>query len=147
MRLYLVHRFPFLFVIHNPVAPEHAASLMAHDFHCHLLRHSGLGEISRSAASQIVGDTANIFLFFGPGVYLVVANQEYKGHIISVSVIYDTYSRYQFTPVIDIRLAESSQVLNTILTRQAFNTIENANEFGFALVREWVDEETPSSED
>ena len=81
------------------------------------------------------------------GLGLVVANQEYKGHIISVSVIYDTYSRYQFTPVIDIRLAESSQVLNTILTRQAFNTIENANEFGFALVREWVDEETPSSED
>ena len=72
-------------------------------------------------------------------------NLEYRGHLISVSVIYDTPSRYQLTPVIDIRLAESGQILNTILTHQAFNTVENATEFGFGLGREWVDERLSES--
>jgi hypothetical protein len=78
-----------------------------------------------------------------------MANLEYRGHLISVSVIYDTASRHQLTPVIDIRLTESGQVLNTILTHQAFITAEMAIEFGFGLGREWVDErllESPSSD-
>jgi hypothetical protein len=69
----------------------------------------------------------------------VVANLEYRDHRISVSVIYDTPNKFQFTPVIDIRRAESSEVLNTILTQATFNTIENAIEFGFMLGREWID--------
>jgi hypothetical protein len=68
-----------------------------------------------------------------------VANLEYRDHRISVSVIYDTPSQYQFTPVVEIRRAESSDVLNTILTQATFNTIENAIEFGFRLGREWID--------
>jgi hypothetical protein len=79
-----------------------------------------------------------------------VANLEYKDHLISVSVIHDTPNKFQFTPVIDIRLAESSQVLNTILTQQTFDTVENATKFGFGLGREWVDEclsESPTDED
>lgn len=64
---------------------------------------------------------------------LVVANLEYRDHRISVSVVYDTPNKLQFTPVIDIRRAESGEVLNTILTQAAFNTIENAIEFGFKL--------------
>ena len=79
-----------------------------------------------------------------------MANLEYRGHLISVSVIYDTPSRHQLTPVIDIRLTESGQVLSTILTHQAFITAEMAIELGFGLVREWVDErlsESPSSDD
>ena len=77
----------------------------------------------------------------------MVANLKHRGHLISVSTIFDTPNQYQFTPVVEIQRGDSAGVLNTILTRQAFKTIENANEFGFALVREWVDEETPSSED
>ena len=73
-----------------------------------------------------------------------VANLEYRGHLISVSVVYDTPSR-QVTPVIDIRSAESCQVLNTILTHEAFNTIENATAFGFGLGREWVDKQSSES--
>jgi hypothetical protein len=69
-----------------------------------------------------------------------MANLEYRGHLISVSVIYDTPSRYQLTPIIDIRQAEFIEVLNTIVTQQAFNTVENATEFGLGLGREWVDE-------
>jgi hypothetical protein len=69
-----------------------------------------------------------------------MANLEYRGHLISVSVIYDTPNKFQFTPVIDIRRAESIGVLNTILTHQAFITVEMADEFGFGLGREWVDE-------
>ena len=68
-----------------------------------------------------------------------MANLEYRDHRISVSVIYDTPNKFQFTPVIDIRRAESSEVLNTILTQATFNTIENAIEFGFRLGREWID--------
>jgi hypothetical protein len=70
-----------------------------------------------------------------------VANLEYKGHRISVSVIYDTPNKFQFTPVTDIWRAESSEVINTILTHAAFNTIENATEFGFKLGREWIDKQ------
>ena len=68
-----------------------------------------------------------------------MANLEYRDHRISVSVIYDTPNKFQFTPVVDIRRAESSEVLNTILTHEGFNTIENAIEFGFKLGREWID--------
>ena len=69
-----------------------------------------------------------------------MAHLEYRGHLISVSVIYDIQNHYQFIPIIDIRRAEFIEVLNTILTQQAFNTVENATEFGFGLGREWVDE-------
>ena len=69
-----------------------------------------------------------------------MANLEYRGHLISVSVIYATQNRYQLTPVIDIRLTESGHVLTTIMTHQAFITAEMAIEFGFGLGREWVDE-------
>ena len=69
-----------------------------------------------------------------------MANLEYRGHLISVSVIYDTPNKFQFTPVIDIRRAESIGVLNTILTHHAFVLQERAIEFGFGLGREWVDE-------
>ena len=62
-----------------------------------------------------------------------MANLEYRDHLISVSVIYDTPNKFQFTPVVDIRRAESSEVLNTILTHAAFDTIRNATEFGFGL--------------
>jgi hypothetical protein len=75
-----------------------------------------------------------------------VANLEYKDHLISVSVICDTPNKFQFTPVIDIRLAESSQVLNTILTQQTFDTVENATKFGFGLGREWVDWQSSESQ-
>ena len=81
---------------------------------------------------------------------LVVANLEYRDHRISVSVIYDTPNKFQFTPIIDIRRAESGEVLNTILTHAAFSTIENATAFGFRLGREWIDKhlsESPPSED
>jgi hypothetical protein len=66
-----------------------------------------------------------------------VANLEYRGHLISVSVVGDSPSHYQFTSVIDIRHAEFIEVLNTTLTQQAFDTIEKATEFGFGLRREW----------
>ena len=69
-----------------------------------------------------------------------MANQEYRGYLISVSVIYDTQNHYQLTPIVDIRCAEFIEVLNTILTQQAFKTVENATGFGFGLGREWVDE-------
>jgi hypothetical protein len=71
-----------------------------------------------------------------------VANHEYRGHLISVSVVCDSPSHYQFTPVIDIRHAEFIEVLNTTLTQQAFDTIENATEFGFGLGREWIDDQS-----
>ena len=66
--------------------------------------------------------------------------QPYRGHFISVSVIYDTPNHYQFTPVVEIRRPKLNEVLNTIVTKQAFNTIQMATEFGFGLGREWVDE-------
>jgi hypothetical protein len=69
----------------------------------------------------------------------VVANLEYRDHRISVSVIYDTPSQYQFTPVVEIRRAGSTQALNTIMTHEAFMTDQSAIEFGFILGREWID--------
>jgi hypothetical protein len=69
----------------------------------------------------------------------VVANLEYRDHRISVSVIYDTPSQYQFTPVVGIRRAGSTQALNTIMTHEVFMTDEKAIEFGFILGREWID--------
>ncbi len=74
-----------------------------------------------------------------------MANLEYRDQRISVSVIYDTPNKFQFTPVIDIRRAESSEVLNTILTQATFNIIENAIEFGFRLGREWIDKRLSES--
>ena len=74
-----------------------------------------------------------------------MANLEYRDHLISVSVIYDTPNKFQFAPVIDIRHADSIQVLNTILTEEAFDTIRNATEFGFGLGREWVDTQCSAS--
>jgi hypothetical protein len=68
-----------------------------------------------------------------------VANLEYRDHRISVSVIYDTPSQYQFTPVVEIRRAGSTQVLKTILTHEAFMTDQRAIDFGFMLGREWID--------
>jgi len=76
---------------------------------------------------------------------VVVANLEYRDYVISISVIYDTPNKYQFTPVVDIRRAGSSEVLNTILTHAAFKTIENAIEFGFRLGREWIDKRLSES--
>ena len=57
---------------------------------------------------------------------LVVANLEHRDHLISVSVIYDTPNKFQFTPVIDMRRVESIEVL----THQAFIPGEMAIEFG-----------------
>ena len=70
----------------------------------------------------------------------MVANLEYRDHRISVSVIYDTPSQYQFTPVVEIRRAGSTQVVNTILTHEAFMTDQRAIEFGFELGQAWVDQ-------
>ena len=74
-----------------------------------------------------------------------MAHLEYRDYVISVSVVYDTPNKYQFTPVIDIRRAASSEILNTTLTQASFNTIENATEFGFRLGREWIDKRLSES--
>jgi hypothetical protein len=74
-----------------------------------------------------------------------MANLEYRDHLISVSVIHNSQTYYQFIPVIDIRRAELGEVLNTIVTHEAFNTIKNAIEFGFGLGREEVDTESSES--
>ena len=68
-----------------------------------------------------------------------MANLEYRGHLISVSVIYDTESQFLFTPVVEIRRGDSPEVLTTILTQHAFVLQERAIEFGFMLGREWID--------
>ena len=62
-----------------------------------------------------------------------MANLEYRGHLISVSAIFDTPSQYQFTPVVEIRRDDSPDVLNTILTHHAFVLEGTAIEFGFIL--------------
>ena len=69
----------------------------------------------------------------------MVANLEYRDHRISVSVIYDTPSQYQFTPVVESRRSGSTQVVNSILTHEAFLTDQSAIEFGFELGQAWVD--------
>jgi hypothetical protein len=68
-----------------------------------------------------------------------MANLEYRRHFISVSVMFDRPNKFQFTPVIDIRSAESIEVLTTILTHHTFIIREMATEFGFVLGCEWVD--------
>ena len=68
-----------------------------------------------------------------------MANLQYRDHVISVSAIFDTPNQYQFTPCVEIRLADSKDVLNTILTHDAFVMEDRAIEFGFILGREWVD--------
>ena len=69
-----------------------------------------------------------------------MAALEYRDHLISVTVTYATpTTNLPFTPVVEIRPADSNQVLNTILTHEAFDTIRNATVFGFELGREWID--------
>ena len=69
----------------------------------------------------------------------MVANLKYSGHLISVSVIFDTPNQYQFTPVVEIRRGDSAGVLNTILTHHVFIIQEKAIDLGFKLGREWID--------
>ena len=80
-------------------------------------------------------------------IKVVVANLEYKDHIVSVSAIWDTQHQYQFTPFVEIRArVASSKLLNTILTHhQAFTTDQKAIEFGFGLGREWIDNQSSKS--
>jgi hypothetical protein len=69
-----------------------------------------------------------------------MANLEYRGHLISVSVIFDAPSQDQLkTPVVEVRRCDSRQLLTTILPPHAFVLQERAIEFGFVLGREWVD--------
>ena len=68
-----------------------------------------------------------------------MANLKYSGHLISVSVIFDTPNQHQFTPVVEIRRGDSAGVLNTILTHHAFIMQEKAIDLGFILGREWID--------
>jgi len=71
----------------------------------------------------------------------VVANLKYRGHLISVSTIFDTPTQYQFTSVVEIRRGDSARVLNTTLTHQAFIIQEKAIDLGFVLGREWIDKQ------
>ena len=69
-----------------------------------------------------------------------MADLEYIGHLITVSAIFDAPSQYQLkTPVVEVRRADSPEVLTTILTQHAFVLRDRAIEFGFILGREWVD--------
>ena len=71
----------------------------------------------------------------------MVANLKYSGHLIFVSVIFDTPNQYQFTPVVEIRRGDSAGVLNTILIHHAFIIQEKAIELGFILGRQWIDKQ------
>ena len=71
----------------------------------------------------------------------MVANLKYSGHLISVSVIFDTPNQYQFTPVVEIWRGDSAEVLNTILTHHVFIIQEKAIELGFILGRQWIDKQ------
>ena len=71
----------------------------------------------------------------------MVANLKYRKHLISVSVIFDTPTQYQFTPVVEIRRGDSARVLNTTLTHHAFIIQEKAIDLGFLLGREWIDKQ------
>jgi hypothetical protein len=71
----------------------------------------------------------------------VVANLKHRGHLISVSTIFDTPNQYQFTPVVEIQRGDSAGVLNTILTHHAFIMQEKAIDLGFILGREWIDKQ------
>ena len=68
-----------------------------------------------------------------------MANLKYSGHLISVSVIFDTPNQYQSTPFVEIRRGNSAEVLNTILTDHFFIIQEKAIELGFMLGRQWLD--------
>jgi hypothetical protein len=74
----------------------------------------------------------------------LLTNLEYRGHLISVSAIFDAPSPYQLkTPVVQVRRCDSREVLTTILTHHAFVLQNRAIEFGFVLGRvtrsvEWV---------
>jgi len=69
-----------------------------------------------------------------------MANQEYRRHLISVSAIFDAPSQYQLkTPVVEVRRADSPEILTTILTPHAFVLHDRVIEFGFILGREWID--------
>ena len=68
-----------------------------------------------------------------------MANLEYRDHRISVSVIYDTPNKLNFTPVVEIRCDDSIQDVNTILTHKSFTTQQEATRFGFGLGQAWVD--------
>ena len=69
----------------------------------------------------------------------LLANLEYRGHLISVSAIFDAPSQYQLkTPVVQVRRCDSREVLTTILTHHAFVLQDRAIGFGFVLGREWV---------
>jgi hypothetical protein len=68
-----------------------------------------------------------------------VANLKYSGHLISVSVIFDTPAQYHFTPFVEIRRGNSAEVLNTILTHHVFIIQGKAIDLGFKLGREWID--------
>ncbi len=70
-----------------------------------------------------------------------MANLKYRGHLISVSTIFDTPAQYQFTPVVEIRRGDSAGVLNTILSHHAFIIQEKAIDLGFILGREWIDKQ------
>ena len=71
---------------------------------------------------------------------VAVADLEYRGHLITVSAIFDASSQYQLkTPVVEVRRCDSRQLLTTILTQHAFVVGERAIEFGFVLGREWVE--------
>jgi len=76
----------------------------------------------------------------------VVANLKYRGHLISVSTIFDTPTQYQFTPVVEIRRGDSARFLNTTLTHQAFIIQEKAIDLGFVLGREWIDKQLLESQ-
>ena len=67
--------------------------------------------------------------------------KKYRGHLISVSAIFDTPTQYQFTPIVEIRRGDSAGVLNTILTDDAFIIQEKAIDLGFILGREWIDKQ------
>ena len=69
-----------------------------------------------------------------------MANLEYRGHLISVSVIFDAPSQDQLkTPVVEVRRYDSPEILTTILTPHAFLLKDRVVEYGFILGREWVD--------
>jgi len=69
-----------------------------------------------------------------------VANLEYRGHLITISAIFDASSQYQLkTPVVEVRRGDSPEILPSILTPQARVLQDRAIEFGFILGREWVD--------
>ena len=70
-----------------------------------------------------------------------MANLKYSGHLISVSVIFDTPAQYHFTPFVEIRRGNSAEVLNTILTDHFFIIQEKAIDLGFILGREWIDKQ------